>query len=376
MENENKTMVVCPVCGAQFGIAKHSHFVAGMALGEDSNLGVIHPKVVGHVDVSRKHKDAETRMKALAAYGYDTKDLYNIDKPDGDSVIGKMDDEGCIRPLKDDDDPIVKAILGTGSIRHAHLFRQHILAQLLPVIQSGKSVTDWIRHHGYEYQWKVVNDEMMRQSAMYRHGDLKNLELCQKFYNQGLVVSMAWKYYDALVQETRYLKKNKVKKCKGRPYIRMVQADRLVERGWIGIFVDEIKTKILEPTRNMVIAIRDAKDPIELHHAVEEFYNKHIPATVYWNIEPKMHKMFVDAYKGTGGYWAMQNLILFHGCGLMNKDTAEMFYGQEGMRYLNELLDEHKSSGYWLFRALKEMIGYNHFDIAAKRAEWKARYTK
>lgn len=373
---DNKTMVVCPVCGAQFGIAKHSHFVAGMALGEDSNLGIIHPKVVGHVDISRKHQDVENRMKALAAVGYNANELYSIDKPNGDSVIGKMDDEGIIRPLKDDDDPVIKAILGTGSIRHAHLFRQHILAQLLPVIQSGKSITDWIRGHGYEYQWKVVNDEMMRQSAMYRHGDLKNLEICQKFYDKALVEHMAWEYYNALVKETRFLKKNKTRNCKGKPYIRMVQADKLVIKGWIGIFVDDIKSKILEPTRNMGLAIRDAKDPIELHHAVEKFYEHHIPVTIYWNIEPKMNKMFGDAYKGTGGYWAMQNLILFHGCGLMNNDTAEMFYGQDGMRYLNELLDEHKASGYWLYRALKEMIAYNHFDIEAKRAEWRARYAK
>lgn len=373
---ENKTMVVCPVCGAQFGTAKHSHFVAGMAIGEDSNLGIIHPKVVGHVDISRKHQDVENRIKALAAVGYNTSDLYNIDKLNGESVIGKMDDEGVIRPLKDDDDPVIKAILGTGSIRHAHLFRQHILAQLLPVIQSGESITDWIRGHGYEYQWKVVNDEMMRQSAMYRHGDLKNLELCQKFYNKTLVEHMAWEYYNALVKETRYLKNNKTRNCKGKPYIKMVQADKLVINGWLGIFVAEIKSRILEPTRNMILAIRDAKDPIELHHAVENFYEHHIPVTIYWQNEPKMSKMFVDAYKGTGGYWAMQNLILFHGCGLKNPDTAEMFYGQDGMRYLNELLDEHKASGYWLFRALMEMIDYNHFDIEAKRAEWRARYAK
>jgi hypothetical protein len=60
----------------------------------------------------------------------------------------------------------------------------------------------------------------------------------------------------------------------------------------------------------------------------------------------------------------MQNLILFHGCTFEDKDK------DSSIVYLNQIAKDHRSEGWWLLGALKQLLRNNNFDIAAKQAEW------
>ena len=43
MSKVNKTKVECPKCGAEFAIPAHETVAIGIVIGQDSNLGTVHP---------------------------------------------------------------------------------------------------------------------------------------------------------------------------------------------------------------------------------------------------------------------------------------------------------------------------------------------
>jgi hypothetical protein len=96
---------------------------------------------------------------------------------------------------------------------------------------------------------------------------------------------------------------------------------------------------------------------IPLHFAPSH----HKPNTPYF--EAKQCAAWVDAYKGYGAYFSMQNLILFHGCTFPDMDK------DESIKYLNMHAKDEK--GYWMLGALRYMLKTNNFDIASKREEWR-----
>jgi hypothetical protein len=90
-----------------------------------------------------------------------------------------------------------------------------------------------------------------------------------------------------------------------------------------------------------------------------------------------------NAYKGYGGYFSMQNLILFHGCRIVINTigkggavVSKKLSKDDSIKQLNEWADEHLNEGYWMLGALKQLIIDNGFNVERKRAEWYAMKNK
>jgi hypothetical protein len=81
-----------------------------------------------------------------------------------------------------------------------------------------------------------------------------------------------------------------------------------------------------------------------------------------------------NAYKGYGGYFSMQNLILFHGCRIIV--DGKKLSKDDSIKQLDEWADGHLNEGYWMLGALKQLIIDNGFNIERKRAEWYAMKNK
>ena len=82
-------------------------------------------------------------------------------------------------------------------------------------------------------------------------------------------------------------------------------------------------------------------------------------------------KAWVDAYKGAGAFFTMQNLIRFHGCTLID-DNGKRLDKYRSLAFLSLKAETYSYGNGWrLLALLKNMLDDNGIDIKKKMAEWR-----
>lgn len=381
------TRVKCPKCGAEFLLPQKSTTATVNVIGKDGNLGTIYLTL----DNSSGNKSkAQERIEKMREAGIDVSKFFAMNDANGNETQVGAIVNGGIRILPEDD-VVVKSILGGGTLLSSHLFKQHVLARMLKMLtpyeyrgyrMSGdyydlSAYTKNLHQMGYDYQWRMLCDEFYRQAKMIEHGDTKSFIEDARWYNKGLVLTMIEDY---IVQLKKLVSTLRVKRHRGRPYVQLKQGKKVPFEGkesrYGYIYVDE-----LDKLYQAYYSIRDAIFANDntmrvFSNIIIDFYTKmiplhfapshHKPNTPYF--EAKQCVAWVDAYKGYGAYFSMQNLILFHGC------TFEGKTKDESIHYLNECI-AHGAKGYWMLGALRNMLKTNNFDIAGKREEWRRKKT-
>lgn len=72
---------------------------------------------------------------------------------------------------------------------------------------------------------------------------------------------------------------------------------------------------------------------------------------------------FKNAYKGTGAYFTMKNLIMFHGCCF---HVGEQVLGQDAsLQYLKELNFMPSTTGDMMLETMMKLLSDNHFTYAS-----------
>ncbi len=343
---KNATRVVCPECGAEFDVlAQHEHKEKNVTvLGMDSGLGTV------YLPVSK-------RGEALKAAGVDTGKYFSIQLPTGGEQMMKM--EGGKAVPVSSDDPIVKAILGNGTVPNRSLFRRWVMSQVFHGLaykrwrgQTGFS--EWLKNHGYVYQWEMLVEELHVQARLHRNGDRENFLARNRWFNRELAVAMAGDYIEQLRKDANGRPKHK---CKGVPYVTVDH---------VHYFVSDIEKKLITPLWGYVRSIETAKTPQELENAVRSFW-KAAPVKD-WSY--RQFAEWKDAFKGMGAYATMQNLLRFHGCAFPRGND---FYkrGADPLTMLDSAASVYAGGEGWrLFGLMKQMIEENGIDIEAKMKEW------
>lgn len=353
MKKNNETTLVCPKCGTEFAIAEKTHVTIGISLGKDSNLGTIHPQVAKESKLPSK---ADERIAALKAHGVDVSGFFSIKGSDGGEYVGKMED-GKMSILADND-PIYKYILDEGDVYNWKLARRWVMSQILHMLANESSrwfgrmnsITDQIRAKGYDYMWNQMEDELYAQSQMNKHGDKENFVDRNRWFNKDVLVDMIDDYRHQL---HLHIKQNvKVQNCKGVPYKRICGEN---------IFVSDIQQKLFAPIERFKERALIATNATQLYAAVRDF-NK-IRKTRSW--KPKQSAVWLDAYKGAGAFFTMQNMIRFHKCTFpdMNKNAS--------YKHLVSKADEYKDEGWRMIGMLRKFLKDNNIDIEKKIAEWR-----
>lgn len=288
-------------------------------------------------------KKAQERIDALKAAGVDVSNLYAL----GENMVVRLNN-GKAEKIEDDD-PIYNAIKKQGFVPDRRLFRRWVLAQTFYMLRHD--YTSQMHNKGYEYTWKMVEEELRVQDKLYGH-DNENFAMRNHFFNKQVVVAMAHEYMDEL---HKYIDGLKTRKCKGTPYKRFQGND---------VFVDDLQKKVYLPIEWKIRCIESAKTSEGLYGAVRNFNAKRV--RLHW--ETRQSSAWVDAYKGAGAYYSMQNLIRFHGMFLYN-EKKNILTGENAISFLNECAS--KKEGWELLGMLKEAIGYNHIDIDKKMASWQ-----
>lgn len=342
-----ETKIVCPKCGTEFEIPEHEHVATGVVIGKDSGMGTIVLK-----EAENPVTKAQQRLEALKGAGVDVSSLFAMQTGD----IARIDN-GVVSVLPDDD-PIFKSIIAGGTIPDRHLFRRWVMAQMFHMLVGD--FTQNLRNKGYEYQWRVIEDELRVQKRLFRN-DRENYDERNVWFNKGVVYSICNNYIKQLGNHINYLKKKKVKHCKGVPYVHIAGKN---------VFISDLFGKIQSPLYRAVHKIDGAGNPDELYNAFMNFKKAYIKVR-----EMRMDTSFIDSYKGVGAYYTMKNMILFHGCvfhitvaGKRRKMTKD-----DSLRYLKDKAEEYSQGydGWRLFGVMKELIADNKIDIKKKMAEWR-----
>ena len=343
--NTNDTRVICPVCGSEFDVlSEHEHKVKNATvIGVDSGLGTI------VLPVSK-------RGEALEAAGIDASKYFSIKLPTGGEQMMKMSDDGKAVPVTQDD-PIIQAILGAGTVPNRSLFRRWIMSQVFHGLvydgYSGRGFTAWLKSRGYCYQWKMLIDELHVQSRLYGK-DMENFRARNRWFDKALAVTMAGDYIEQLRKDANSRPQHK---CKGVPYVTV---------DYMHYFVSDIEKKLIAPLWSHIRLIEKAKTAAELEQAVLNFW--HAAPVKSWDYVQCQE--WKDAYKGAGAYFTMQNLLRFHGC-TFPKDNDFYSRSRRGLDALEEAANCYSNGEGWrLFGLMKQMIGENSIDIKAKMKQW------
>ena len=365
-QRENETKVVCPKCGAEFAIAEKTHITVGIAIGKDAGLGTIHPQVVGQDKPASKQTKlpgkADERIAALKAHGIDVSGFFSMKGADGGEYVGRLED-GKMSIIADDD-PIYNAILNDGDVYNWKLARRWVMSQMFHMLareggmvcgEYKNSITEQIRRMGYEYMWKQMEDELYAQMKMYKNGDMENFKDRNHWFNKGVLVAMIEDYRYQLHLHVKH--RVKVQKCKGVPYKRICGEN---------VFVDDIKNKVFRPIEAFKERAAGARNAAQLYAVVHEF-NK-IRKARSWN--PRQCAVWIDAYKGAGAFFTMQNLIRYHKCGfevssgyVMNKEASYV--------HLKAKAAEYEGEGWKMIGLMRQFLEDNDIDIVKKMAEWR-----
>lgn len=289
-------------------------------------------------------KKAQERIDALKAAGVDVSNLYAL----GENMVVRLNN-GKAEKIEDDD-PIYNAIKEQGFVPDRRLFRRWVLAQMFWMLRDG-NYTKHMQWKGYEYTWRMTEEELRVQAKLYRH-DNENFRLRNMFFNKDVILGMMNDYMKDL---ENYIASQKTRHCKGREYKRIYGRD---------VFLTDIAKKVYKPIREAELQVRSASSPKQLYNAVVAYNKVRVPM----HNGTRQSPAWVDAYKGAGAYFSMQNLIRFHGMFLYN-EKKNILTGENAISFLNDCAS--KKEGWELLGMLKEAIGYNHIDIDKKMASWQ-----
>lgn len=331
------------------------------------NLNIVTNNVEATAATGKKTK-AQMRLEALKAAGVDVSKYF----PLGDDQLIKIEN-GAAVPVDMDDATIAQQIVEGGYVSNWKLFRRWVMSQMFHMLRDmekdGKSFNEVLQKKGYEYQWRMLENELYAQMKMCDHEDYENLKARNRWFNGVVAHDMALDYISKLrsyiddkciytVKKDKDGNKKKTYKhtCKGNPYIRLQNEN---------IFVADLERKVYTPLRDLANKMGAAPTYKDLYDAVREFNKKR--KHLAW--DTKQADVFITAYKGSGSYYTMRNLIMFHGARFM-KNGRKMSEANS-LKELESKAKLYNEEGWRMLGILKQLIKDNNISVQGKILEWK-----
>lgn len=264
-------------------------------------------------------------------------------------------------------DPIVQNIINDGYVKNPKLFRRWITAQTFRMINyqayrnpNRKGWEACMKDcYSYEYMFDMTLDEL-HTLAKLQQEDPEYFAERTMFFNGDVAV--------ALLNDYLYRLKNYVKK-QNRENPRTYRGDAYVKLAKYGnVLVKNLEREVYQPILNGIGIVKIAINSgnyANIENAFKDFINNYYNKLPY---ETTKSSVWKDAFKGSGAYYTLQNLIRFHNVilrGCTNKYDSEA--------ELNALLDGEYRDEVWRFhKLLIDTIEYNNFDLKASIANGNA----
>ncbi len=315
---------------------------------------------------------SEQRLEALKAAGIGTETLLAAQAASADGFLASLGKENGT----ESSDNILSEIKDGGTVANGRLFRRWVTSQMFHMIslptfllqQGDKFILKRIKWamafeqalklKGYQYSWSMLLEEM-RVQARLAENDTENYLERNRWFNRDVCVKFADHFIQILKQKVAAAQEHK-HKCKGLPYIRLFRKN---------IFVDDIGRIIYRPVSQKRDAVAAAATPKALYESFRDFYNECVWLVNGLGDQP-LCKKWVNAYKGSGAYYTLKNLILFHGCTAPAADGEARLDRKESLLALERVAEKYEKNGEALFFYMLNFLEGNDVDIDAKIQSW------
>jgi len=375
-EKENDVMstkLICPTCGTEMKLPETSEIVIGVTLSKETGgTHVLEADVVrnNNVNTTKLNKEEnktmnarENRMETLKVNGVNVGKYFDVQLPGGGSVRMTLNDSGV--PVVADD-PILNQIIEDGYVKNTKLHRRWVMAQMFRMLNyegyrmnrncSNSGYDACLRNsYGYMYQFSMMLEEIRVLSKL-EDRDAESFNERSHFFTKDVVVATCTDYLEKLKEN---IDSQKSKNCKGVPYKKVKGQN---------IFEADLDKKVYIPILKKIYSINRAKNYKELYGALKAFNNDMIKLP--WNT-PKC-KDWIDAFKGSGSYYTLKNLVMYHNCNIydvQHREAHRYNAGTEAVNFIQSKLDEYKGEGWRYMAMLKKCIADNHFDFEQKMKE-------
>jgi hypothetical protein len=359
---KKETKVLCPGCGTELATANRGFTAVAALTGKNPGLGIVYPEAETQQKQQIKPSwTARERIEALRKAGVDVSNLFAMQGANGGEFIASNKDGNLA--ILDEHGPVFSYIARQGTVPNRRLFRRFVMAQMFHMMsyvpygqEQPAGVTHMIRRLGYEYQWKMLMNELYAQMKM-EGKDAQNLADRNRWFHTGIVVAMAEDYIEKL---KKHIKELPEKRCKGIAYKRIAGRD---------IFVSDLQAKLYNPFLRAIRQIAQAGNATGLYNAVRQFNEIRIKLA---SGTPQCNE-WMDAYKGAGAFFTMQNLIRFHNCTAID-DAGKYLDKYQSLAFISVKAEMYRNGEGWrLLAVLKKMLDDNNIDIRKKVAEWRRR---
>ena len=371
------TKLVCPNCGTEMKLPETSEIVMGMTLSKETGgthvlqADVIKNDNLNTIELNKEENKAmnnrESRMEVLKVNGVNVGKFFDVQLPNGGSIRMTLNEEGVpVVANETEEDPILNQIIEDGYVRNTKLHRRWVMAQMFRMLNyksywgNETGYDACLRNsYGYMYQFDMMLEEVRVLSKL-EVRDKESFDERSHFFTKDVVIATCKDYLEKLRAHVNSLNN---RKCKGVPYKRIKGKD---------IFVADLNKKVYEPIKRKIWRLEKVQNYTELYKELQKFVD-----AMWVNLpgQTAKCKVWIDAYKGSGAYYTLKNLVMYHNCkiyyesGSRNEKTTDVYAGTEAVKFIQSKLDEYQGEGWRYFAMLKKCIADNNFDFNQKMQE-------
>lgn len=204
----------------------------------------------------------------------------------------------------------------------------------------------------------AIAQEISRRGYIYEPRLWRRFVMAQMFrwlYRNGKDIAPSEENYDACIKprHLRYAWNVMKKDLKAQRWAQVHDPEQFRERNrWFNLAVVRSMADELEK-QGATVNIPDQATAAELYEAVASVRN--IPAT------GRKGEVWLDAFKGSGAFATMKNLILFHNCRWLLEDGT-ILDAERSFQALKDLNYNPETSGRQMFAAMLKLIADNRFN--------------
>lgn len=261
-----------------------------------------------------------------------------------------------------------KQLFNQGTVNYTGRYRRFVMAQMFRALnykdttgRYGDGYNGYLKSKDYKYVLKTTEDEL-KVLARLQKDDPKAFEIRKTFFNPSVIGSIMVHTQKMMI---RYLNER---------YGRNVYVRFYKKRGYEFDSISNLYLRFIAPIDRDCIEVSAVNgDYAKIYKAFCNFHNKvfYMPDTRYNQVEKP--EAWVEAFKASGAYYTLENMIYNHGCVLVqggkgskrNLEIAREKYCGYPNYYIK---DAHKAGygGWRLLGLMKETIKNNDFDFYAK----------
>ena len=291
----------------------------------------------------------QNRMDTLSAAGVNTTKYFQFKLPEGlkeGSQITLVIENGHPVVKGDNEqkvtDPILNNIYKDGYIQNPRLFRRWVMAQMFRMMgekyKTFNGVDDYaenLANMSYYCQFSVIEREWSVRAHLEKE-HRRAFVIRGSFFNKDVFIDTYTQYLNDLMREIKihgYAESWKIE-----------HIDNCV--GEIHNLINQITTS----------------NYAGCYRAIKEF-NK--CGLIKW-VDDKCKKCtsWINAYKGNGAYYTLQNMVRFHQVFIEDENTGYKFRNKEAEKYLNNHLVEYTGEGWRYLAMLRKVIVDNRYNFS------------